>query len=251
MPRARGTGLTILAGRSGPGAISNLELWLRSDAGIGLVGNAVASWADQSGHSPARDALQATSGNRPAFTFSDANFNGKPSLNFNGATSNRFMAGALPIGATANQFTIVAVSKMAVASQSGGILDVTSAGGLTNAGQLLLQNAANRSYRYGSGLDLQYAFGSTSVTVHFATTTRVNVNQQQKRLFEKTTLQAGPQSTTVSDGLALTQYRLGRLFQDVFPFNGDIAELMVYTKPLSLAEMTALSGFLSVKYGIA
>jgi hypothetical protein len=244
MALARSFGQTMLAGRPPPAAVNNnLELWLRSDSGVGLTaGGLVQSWADLSGHSPARDAVQTTAGNQPGFTAVDANFNNQPSLNFNGATNNRFLAGSCPItqiaGIAGQSFTAMAVSKMAVASQSGH----------TNAGEVLLQNAANRDYRYGNAADTQYAFGLTTVIVHFIRSKANSINAETKDLFEKDVIKATSAATV--GALTLTQYRVGRLFDDVFPFNGDIAEIAVWSKALTDTQIAALAGAAILRYAI-
>lgn len=242
VPRNLGGG----SDREFPLTIPNLELWLRADLGVTLTAGKVSNWADQSGHSPARDAVQATAGNQPVVTASS--LNGKPGLTFDGATSNRFMRGALP-GIFADPWTLVTVSKMATGSQFGGILDVTSAAGNTNQGQLLLQNGGQRSYRYGNAADLQYSLSSTAGILNFAVCTKLGTNSQVSDIYEKTVLK-NTTSKTVSSTLSLTQYRVGRLFQDVFPFEGDIEEVACYSKALSTAEIAGWTNYVVARYAI-
>lgn len=253
MPYARSIGLTLLAGsKNGPAGIPNLELWLRSDSGIGLTaGGLVASWADISGHAPARNALQATAGNQPGFTAVDANFNNRPSLNFNGATNNRFLAGSLPLPQPAGgqSFTMMTVAKMTVANQSGGIFDSSTVAGTTNTAYMMLQNGSTpRSFRYPAANDLQYTLASTSVVVNFARSTLTGVNAETKEIFEKAVSKGTQAQASVA--LQITQYRVGRLFQDVFPFQGDIAEIACWSRALTNAQIAGLSAYATALYAI-
>lgn len=65
-------------------------VWLRSDLGITLNSTTVAAWADQSGNG--HNVSQGTGANQPTYNASDANYNGRPSLQ--AATSGHFLLSA-------------------------------------------------------------------------------------------------------------------------------------------------------------
>ena len=67
-----------------PYLVSGCALWLRGDLGVMLNGSDVLTWADWSGEG--NDADQSTPAEQPAFVESDAYFNGRPSVHFDGAT---------------------------------------------------------------------------------------------------------------------------------------------------------------------
>jgi hypothetical protein len=85
-----------------PTSIAGCVLWLRSDLGI-TIGTGVSAWADQSGSGGSGS--QGTAANQPAYAASDANFNGKPSVTYNGTTS--YMTGAVALSSTAASFYLV------------------------------------------------------------------------------------------------------------------------------------------------
>jgi hypothetical protein len=228
-----------------PLSISNILLWLRADLGVTLTTGKVSTWADQSGQG--NDVTQGTAGNRPTVTANSQN--GQPGITF-AAASNTFLARNPLTSAPAREpFSIYAVSKLAVANQQGGIIDVTTAGGNTNTGDLLIQNSTNRDYRYASALDLQYAFSSTAAAMNVATVKVTGVNQEEKELFEKT-VSKGTQATATATGTALTQVRVGRLFNEVFPWDGDILEIACYTKQLSATEIGQLATYATARYAL-
>lgn len=248
MTFAMAPGLAMLgASAFTPKSISGLLLWLRADLGTNTTTNGVAvtTWNDQSGNG--NNGSQGTAANQPTYVTNSQN--GQPGIHFDG--SNDFIAGSLGGNPTCEPFSIYAVSKMTAgqANQQGGIVDCALAAGATNAGDLLLQNSTNRSYRYRSASDLQYALSSTSAVMNVATVRVTGVNTEEKELFEKT-VSKGTQAVASVTGGVLTQYRVGRLFQDVFPFNGDILEVACYTKQLSAAEIAALSAYASARYAL-
>ena len=77
-----------------PPDLPGLVLWLESTQGLQLSGSNVREWIDQSPVG-GNNALQVTGAKKPGYTASDANFNGKPSVNFDGAAQYMtFTAGA-------------------------------------------------------------------------------------------------------------------------------------------------------------
>lgn len=69
-----------------PASLPGLQVWLRSDLGITLNGSTVSAWADQSGLG--NHFTQGTAAVQPAYSSSDANFAGKPSVRFTATDSN-------------------------------------------------------------------------------------------------------------------------------------------------------------------
>jgi hypothetical protein len=65
-----------------PASLTDVRLWLKADRGVTLVGADVNVWADQSGNG--NDFSAAAAGNRPLFIASDAGFNSKPAIQFDG-----------------------------------------------------------------------------------------------------------------------------------------------------------------------
>jgi hypothetical protein len=89
---------------------TNLELWLRADAGVTSSGGFVSNWADQSGN--ARDFSQPTVGLQPTVG-GDPAFNGLPVITFDGV--NDVLANASQI-VGGNAFTVFTVAKISPVS---------------------------------------------------------------------------------------------------------------------------------------
>lgn len=87
-------------------SIANCRTWHRASLGVTDVGGKCSSWADQSGAGDAnRDATQGTAGFRPTITASDANFNSKQVLTFDG-TDDLLRTGTFTGGPYAQPVTI-------------------------------------------------------------------------------------------------------------------------------------------------
>jgi hypothetical protein len=103
-----------------PSQLPGLMFWVDSRYGITLNGGTVSSWADQSGNG--NSFVQATSANQPAYTASDPQYNGKPSLTFVAANQNYMdMLNAVPI--TVQPMTVYIVGHMTSDTTSTGFFD--------------------------------------------------------------------------------------------------------------------------------
>lgn len=92
-------------------SIANCRSWHRASLGVTNVSGACSSWADQSGAADAnRDMTQGTAGNRPTITASDANFNNRQVLTFDG-TNDVLISGVWTGGTYAQPITIYSVSR--------------------------------------------------------------------------------------------------------------------------------------------
>lgn len=81
-----------------PANLAGLSLWLKADAGVTLSGSNVTAWADQSGNG-----RTVTVNNSPSFTASS--INGKPTIDFNGAT--QFVDALTPAFVGNNNFSVI------------------------------------------------------------------------------------------------------------------------------------------------
>lgn len=227
---------------------STLELWLRSDSLVGFgAGGAITLWPDISGQQGSN--RDATPGTAPVLTLNVAN--GQPAATFDGATSNRFLAGLLP-AVSSELWTVCAVSRMATASQLGCVVETANATGNVRTGNQLAQQTTTRRYHFapaGEGTAaffVEYTFSLTTPMIHICRyTTLANTSPQ---IFEKAVSQQGKSTATGIN--AQTQYRVGRLFNNTGPFNGDILEICVYSSALSTTEVSQWSAYAQNRYGI-
>ena len=226
---------------------NGLALWLQSGAGVVLNGAAVTQWSDQSGNN--RHATQGTSGNQP--TRVNAVLNGLPVVRFDGV--NDFQTFNLPV----NNLTGMSIFLVAANTQNqyGAVhpahhaalfWDETAAWGATYLSPL--QGSAN--FRFGTTqVDNRPLYTRpASVGNNFTLTTAIK-NGATDALYVngiRVVNEAGKLA-----GLAGSQStgNLGRGYQDKF-FAGDLAEVLVYDRALSVVERRELEAYLDSKYAL-
>lgn len=231
-----------------PDDLSGLVQWFKADSLALSDGTAVATWTAAVGG----NASQATSGKRPVFK--TAIWNGQPVIRFDGSDDVLTFAA---LGSTLSTYTIVAVARPDV----------------TNAPRLLLsRNSAGYDDDIIIGVDSDDAFTTNtlmSASVHAAaTSTRTVVESAAPSI-------AVPELTVVRyDGSALgirqgtaneTQVLVASAVikssgtwavganTDSAAYrywDGDIAEIAIYNRCLSLNEIASMEAHLSGKYGL-
>lgn len=238
------------AGEFSPLDIPDLLLWLRADLGITKDGSdKVSLWEDQSGNG--WDAAQATAARQPLWVANVTN--GQPALRFDGVTSLRYMEGALVWAFSNSAATLMAVTSTNSLANNAGIFDSTDdpiPPGTTNVGLMLL-NQGNRIARAGDvNNGVGYGVATTDPIVNFGRAAVTGVNAGTVKIYEGATEQG-------SDGVVnpisrnIVNYRIGRLFQDVFHMDGDYFELAVYSRALDVAtEIAQLDAYATARYGL-
>ncbi len=232
---------------------TGLVTWLRADAGVTSSGGSVSQWADQS---PAgNNAVQATSGDQPTLTTNA--MNGEPALTFNGSTSYL----SIPDNPTLRPSTMTV---LAVASRSGG-----------NGGYY--SHLIGKPYYSGSGWTSPYFsyeltddtngapfFNCSIAGAGHAASSTEDVNRNQAYVlagsYDGTTVslwQSGvlTSTTTVSgvidNGDATRKDLVIGQASVTSPrewLNGQIAEVLIYNRALTAAELQQAQTYLAVKY---
>lgn len=216
-------------GYAHPPDLGSLEAWF--DAGqIPFVtdGSTIQTWPDVGGK--ARDATQATAGNRPSYQ--TAELNAHPIVRFDGTTD--FMETAAFSAALAQPFTIVAV----VRRNTEGTLDTFAAG---RANRVRLQATATDDWQIDAGSAAAGGDPDTAWHVLVATytdTDLLHVDGVQ-------VISAAVGANTL-DGLTLGADEAAANFLD-----GDLAEVIVYSKALTTDERQRLEDYLGRKYALA
>lgn len=212
-----------------PTQIGGVVGWYAADQMPLADGQAVGSWTDLSVH--AYHVVQATSSLRP--TFHRGALNGLPVLRFGGShwlrvtypnafnqPIHRFMVGRLRVAPAGNQ---------------------TPLGGV-NAAHNLSAIAANQRWRMNAGANIDGQPVSTAwavlTTLGAGAASHIRVNGTQNSGNAGTGNLGG---TTVGGSNAGSPANL---------FDGDIAEVIVYAKSLSEAELYAVERYLGDKYDI-
>lgn len=231
-----------------PGGISvAVQLWVKADAGV--TGSPVSSWADQSGNG--FTLTQGTVGSRPAINSNRINFN--PALIFNGSSSEMTRTGGvMGTSSTYNDFNAILVTRSAAVAAGSVFYETQASSGRINA-----------HVPWSDGL-LYWDAGSAGGTQRLNTpwTGTVNTPYVWTLLASTTTTPSGARQDILKNGLLLANdnnmasftsnastFYLGSLAGGNF-FNGDVAEMILLSGALTLAEQQRLESYLAVKYGI-
>ncbi len=230
-----------------PGAATaTLKLWLRADAG--LTGSPVSSWADQSGYGFI--ASQSTSGNQPANMTNRVNFN--PAVQFDGGLTQLLIPGGISGTATYSDFNVFAVARTNSTSNSSIFYETQSGGNRTNVhlpwGDLVTYwdaGSAGGSQRlsvaWGGVVNKNYLWTFNASTGSTPSGQRQDIYRDGKSLASDNDMASFTGSNST---MFIGSNGTGAIY------NGEIAELLMYTSSLTLSQMQNINSYLAVKYGI-
>lgn len=216
---------------------TGLLVWLKADAGVTADGsNNVSAWADQTGN---YTVAQGTSGNQPTLVSSD--INGKPALRFSGSQS---LSQSTLLGAGVNQdMTIIAVENTTNPASSEDSIYLGSGGASRGIGYYNSDQYADFSSpatETGAAAPATGAFVTEAVTLD---------STLQHAVFSRNGIVTGASKmyslASVTAGLFV-----GNRADGTTPWQGDIAELLVFDHQLTASEMDQVGGYLGDKYGI-
>lgn len=226
-----------------PKAISGLVLWLRGDMGITLNGSNVSGWADQSG--AGNNFAQAVGANQPPFNASSANLNSRQSVGpFNGGGNSGLLYSGANTYATPHQIFIVTYASSIVAGNK----YVWGEGG--QQADMYLSSAAG-SYRFVNNLT-DFAVLGAGAGKHILSAVAAS-NGGTMSVYDNaiTPVNSGVQGATASTMLSASR-SIGTYNNDMtgtFNFNGEVAEIIGFSSPLSTSDRTTLMLYLGVRYG--
>jgi hypothetical protein len=222
--------------------VPNPVLWLRADMGITLNGSNVSTWADQSGNG--NNAVQAVPGNQPAY--SAAGFNGHPCVDWGtGAVSRGLTVPSLTLG---RNTVIGAIREDAV----GGYFVVFN------------NDITNGFYIYGitgfafdlnrAGVDSGYNVVTNWLSDGVPRTVSVNYGGTHATHFSWRNGTPDVDVSTVAgepgSGVATGPLYLGNNQAGAGQYKGVMAEVLVYDRSLTTAELTVVHAYLKSKYGL-
>jgi hypothetical protein len=224
-----------------PSAISNLQLWLKADAGVIINSSAVSQWSDQS--SVNNHCIQNTLVNRPTQVVNVPELNGNSAIRFDG--TNDFLIGTTLSNINNSSFTIFVVANGE--SQSSSIASLFSVNTASNGFyftrrpsinkfSIFNQNATINSISNFPSIGYNYRLLSGIKTLNTSFSFRVNSTQD----FNST-------SAGLTTSFTNTNYQLGAGNSSNF-FKGDIAEIILYDRALSLSEISQVELYLMNKY---
>ncbi|RLT37902.1 MAG: hypothetical protein DWI57_12995, partial [Chloroflexi bacterium] len=218
-----------------PGGVNpNLQLWLKADAGF-----TPSQWSDQSGNS--NHALQSTAANQPAQVANSLNAN--PVVRFSG---NRRMQ----ISSSVAIHEVIAVFQKTIGSGTaigGRVNDALSTGYFFSGGGRLISGATGSNYLYS---DTAIDVSSPNIVTLSYNTSVANVGYRVNgQILSATVVDGGlnPSGAALppfSDSVWIGFDNSGAYF------NGDLAELVIYSNNPSATAREQIESYLGLKYGI-
>lgn len=228
-----------MLGGFNPRLLPGLVLWLRADMGIS-IGTGVSAWADQSG--AGNSVTQGTGANQPAFIANG--LNGKPVVRFTAASSH-FLAKASTNLFGAGNFSILMTWKWSAAATrqvAFGNTDTVNGGALLGTSEAA---GVKRTIGYVASGDVTGGNATTtaetwSVIFSGGTSNAMRVNRATQAL----TGSFGLANPGASAAIRFGSYNGSNLFLD-----GDIAEVVAYTRALSAAENVLIENYMATRWG--
>lgn len=245
----RSSNVVITATGTVSGSLTNtngVQLWLRADAGITPdAGGAVSTWKDQSGMG--NDALQPTADLAPILV--DNAVNGKPAVRFDGVDDYLDVASSPSVAITGDiaSFFVVRFDDYATFRAVWG---KTAANVPRPNDYYLLPNSGiPRVYRGSDDPPANVSTDGRAVPV--ATYVLLGFSQEgqiMSHFLNGPATASAPLIVTPTD--SGTPLKIGSRDDLFTKMKGDIAELLIYNKAVSGADLIALNTYLGSKYGI-
>ena len=218
-----------------PLQLSGIAAWYRMDLLVTQAGT-VSAWGDSSGTGDANKNLaQATAGKRPTYTAADAAYNNQPTATYAAASLQELDSAAWAAALTA-PYTMFVVGNSDGAATAQGLV-----GDPTNVVQFVLRNGgAGINIYAGAFLNAGMA-DSASPKIWAAVVNGASSTIYDSAKTAKATGNAGSNSLSrVFAGVDATGHYL----------NGKIAEIIVYSRALSAAEINAVMNYCGSRYAI-
>ena len=224
-----------------PTDIAGCKLWLEADAGITLNGSAVSGWADQSGNG--NNANQSTVLYQPLFVADGGSaINNQPIIRFDG-TDDWLQGTTIPNINTSSMtiFIVVKYNNTNVWAQFFSINNLSNGFWIYNQTEHTLDVKNNNNDEYTSSNTFPASvFNMVSFVKNINISAKAYINGQYKTW-------ANYQDITQS--FTNNNYIIGDYSHPYqVPFNGDIAEIIVYNQALPDSSRQAVENYLMTKY---
>lgn len=273
-------------GASPGGVFADLEIWLKADAGVTESSNDVSAWADQSGNGS--DASQGTSNRQPIYDSVEINYN--PAINFDGNLAGDGSGDYLEASAgyydkavfvvfepdgdiipkSTTVYTtgqqLIGVDANGNASEDGFDIAGVFVGDGTNAADneliVMRGDADDGGTTYSASYEdiTQVLSGGEPLLVVF----NENATNNGKDLFQNGSALSITEYNTY-ESVSDKPYRIGNDWNTYSSptdgdsqrgsgsmwYNGDIAELIVYSARASTSALEQIETYLGLKYGIS
>jgi hypothetical protein len=222
-----------------PSNLPGLMFWVDSALGITLNGSNVSAWADQSGNG--NSLQQPTAANQPAYTASDAAYNGQPSLTFLSTNPNWMdQANAFPV--TVQPLSIYCVAHVTSTAGTSDLFDKVSGG----ASRILLQTSPGTATLV---INASSVVGPTVATISTPSCIASVFNGASSAIYvnasgSPTTGNAG---TSGQNKIEMGAFSGGTAAQ----MNGKFASLLVYSAAHTAAQVQQVFAYLGARFGIS
>jgi len=248
-----------------PTDLANLEAWYKADAGIITVSGAVSVWANQAPSGSAKDVTQGTAENRPAY--GSTQLNGIDVLSFDGG---HFLRNTTPSEwkflTDASDYTVIIVGRAGKSSNPNAahafcgtqvvspfvysifLYDDRSSVSRNNqiahelttgGGALVVLNRLNDTFLPNEWNHFSFRTDPDNATASERSIINVNGGADLKN-----SAATGTPSTSNPSG----DFEIGRV--SVLPLVGDIAEIIMYARQLSLGELTQVNNYITSKWAL-
>ena len=222
---------------------AGMKLWLRADTGVtsGTTG-AVSEWKDQSGN--LNSALQTTGSNQPTLVTSSTTANGQSVVRFDG--TNDYLSVADAESLRPQTLTIYAVARQSSGGNSGIVLTKTSTTAWTNGYGLVREGSAS-SFGF---------FINNNSTLKATGTVTANLTSLLQGSYDKNrvTLAVNGLPKTAVSTAAISHSTLPMLLggngSSTYSLGGDIAEVLVFNRMLTIHEQANIEKYLGLRYGV-
>ena len=235
---------TMLSATSSLPVKSGLEVWLDAaddDTFAYGTGTDVTTWSDKSGNG--NDVVQTTAANMPTrIPYTTVTANPCSVVDFNGSTDSLSSTTTVDL-ATPGVYTQIVVWSCDVAGGDSGLISINN---VLNSG--ITSHSGNSVYRY-------YGDGSKTLATYSLSTGNFYITGKvfpgAGGSVTKVGFQDGTKATSVGATSLTSASGVLRLGQQTSYFNGKIAEVIIYTRALSDAEMAQVDTYLNQKWNIA
>jgi len=214
---------------------NGLAAWFKADAGVSTSGSNVTSWTDQTGNNTV---TQSTSAHQPTLVSNDVN--GRPALHFNGS---QWLFNARNIGPGLNSDMTMIVMGTSTTPSNQQYSIWMGSGVRTSRGLGYYSSAQNFNF---------YNAYDSGAAVPNANTFVVEAGSINSALNSVTFYRNGIQTATggaSSIGAVTPGITVGAALNGSSPWQGDIAEVMVYDHQLSSTEFQQVGVYLADRYG--
>lgn len=249
--------ISSLAFGQNPGGVStNLQLWLKADAGTSTAtdGMAISQWDDQSGN--AKHAVQATAINQPIYTQVGNNFN--PAIDFDGDKDGNgdFLTSPSIFGTSTISDANIFIVCMREGRNTNLIFEETTAEGRYSSHLVYAPNS-NVYYDAGStggSRRINVPWGGSDhipyIWSMLSSTTGTDLGNKQNILRNSTSIASDDDYGSFT-GIN-SNFNIGEsLDTDADnPYIGKISEVILYTGLLTASDRSQIESYLAIKYGI-